>query len=91
MNEQPKDPLRFLTLTAWTVMFLVSMLTDALLHEFGSGIPAWLIWAKSGLLATLAVTAILYKPLRLLRNFALIMLVILFSQELVAYLTRLPF
>ncbi len=91
MNEQPKDPLRFLTLTAWTVMFLVSMLTDALLHEFGSGIPAWLIWAKSGLLATLAVTAILYKPLRLLRNFALIMLVILFSQELVAYVTRLPF
>jgi hypothetical protein len=75
---------------AWAIMLGVSILPNVILHELAGGAPAWLTWAKIGLLVALAGAAFLWKALRPLRNFILILLAIYISEALVARLTGLP-
>jgi hypothetical protein len=64
---------RKLTIFAWLVTILISVLPDIVWAELTQSIPDWLLPAKMGLLALLALAAILWVPLRPLRNFFIIM------------------
>lgn len=68
-------------------MLVVSILPNALLHELTGGSPAWLGWAKIGLLTGLAVTMLFWQALRPLRNFILLLLAIFVSEMVVGLLT----
>lgn len=64
MPDTPERPIsfdRFLITVAWIIVLVVSMLPNALLHELAGGSPAWLGWAKIGLLAGLAVTTLFWQ------------------------------
>lgn len=87
MHKQPTTPQRFLIATAWAVMLIVSMLPNAIWHELTGTTPAWLSWAKIGLLALLTAAALAWKALRPLRDFFLLLLVIFASEELSGRLT----
>ncbi|MBN1874425.1 MAG: CPBP family intramembrane metalloprotease [Anaerolineae bacterium] len=78
---------RFLLLVAWIIMLVVSILPNVLLHELAGGNPAWLSWAKIGLLVVLSAVAFFWKPLRPLRNFLLLLLAIFVTELLVSQLT----
>ncbi|MBX7244273.1 MAG: CPBP family intramembrane metalloprotease [Candidatus Sumerlaeaceae bacterium] len=60
---------RQLTAVAWGVTILTSSLPDILCAEFLKAGPLWLPYAKMGLLLTLALAALAWKPLRPLRTF----------------------
>ncbi|MCS6847696.1 MAG: CPBP family intramembrane glutamic endopeptidase [Anaerolineae bacterium] len=75
---------------AWTIMLLVSHVPDVLWREVIGG-TGWLYWPKVGLLAAVTVASLLWTPLRPLRPFALILIVIFVASELFAGLSRTPF
>lgn len=87
MTEKPVSSNRFLIPAAWAIMLVVSILPNALLHELAGGSPAWLGWAKIGLLAGLAVTTLFWQALRPLRNFILLLVAIFGFEMLVGWLT----
>jgi hypothetical protein len=64
---------RDLTILAWVVTLLVSTLPDIAWIELTGSSPAWLTYAKMGLLVVLALTAFVWEPVRPLRNFFLVM------------------
>lgn len=86
MTEKLVSSTRFLIRAAWAIMLAVSPLPNVLLHELAGGSPAWLGWAKIGLLAGLAVTTLLWQALRPLRNFILLLLAIFLAEMLVGLL-----
>ncbi|MBN2393232.1 MAG: CPBP family intramembrane metalloprotease [Anaerolineae bacterium] len=87
VTERSPSSNRLLLPAAWAIMLVLSMLPNALFHELASGSPAWLSWAKIGLLVVLSAAAFLWKSLRPLRNFLLLLLAIFVSELLVAQLT----
>ncbi len=87
MTEKTSSPNRMLIPAAWVIMLVVSILPNALLHELAGGSPAWLGWAKTGLLAGLAVTTLFWQVLRPLRNFILLLLAIFVGEMVVGLLT----
>ena len=87
MTEKPVSSNRFLIPAAWAIMLVVSILPNALLHELADGSPAWLGWAKIGLLAGLAVTTLFWQALRPLRNFIVLLVAIFGFEMLVGWLT----
>jgi membrane protease YdiL (CAAX protease family) len=87
MTGNAIQPKRFVTVVAWAIMLVVSVLPNALLHELAGGSPPWLSWAKIGLLIALGVAALFWPALRPLRGFILILLAIFVSEELVSRLT----
>jgi membrane protease YdiL (CAAX protease family) len=87
MTDEQTHTNRLLIALAWATMLCVSILPNALLHELAGGAPAWLNRAKIGLLIVSAVATLFSKALRPLRNFSLILLAILASEELVSRLT----
>lgn len=68
---------RNLTITAWAATLLISVLPDIAFDKLAGGIPAWLVFFKMGCLLALFLVAILWKPLRPLRNYFLVMLAFL--------------
>lgn len=84
----PADPYpvprsnRNLTILAWIVVALISTLPDLAWMELTNGIPAWLTFAKMGLLALLAIAAFVWKPLRPLCAFFVAMFAFFGLQEL---------
>lgn len=62
-----------LTILAWVVALLISTLPDIGWIELTGSSPAWLPFAKMGLLLVLALSAFIWKPVQPLRNFFLIM------------------
>ena len=73
---------RNLTLLAWTVTVLISALPNAFWVELFGMSPAWMGPTKMGLLLILALAAILWKTLRPLRNFFIVMLAFFSLAEL---------
>lgn len=59
---------------AWGVTLLVSSLPDIAWNELTGSVPAWLTFAKIGLLLVLSLTALAWKPLRPLRNYTVVLL-----------------
>lgn len=69
---------------AWAVMLLVSLLPNIVWQEVLGREPAgWLTWAKFALLAAVIVAGLVWNPLRPLRFFALILIVVFAAEELV--------
>jgi hypothetical protein len=64
---------RDLTILVWVVTLLISTLPDIAWIELTGSSPAWLTYAKMGLLLALTLTAFVWKPVRPLRNFFLVM------------------
>jgi hypothetical protein len=87
VTERTSTSNRILIPAAWAIMLVVSILPNALLHELAGDAPVWLGWAKIGLLAALAVTTLFWQPLRLLRNFILLLLAIFVSEMVAGWLT----
>ena len=85
--EQLDRSRRFVVATAWATMLCVSVLPNALLYELGAGRPAWLIWAKAGLLIALTAATLVWTALRPLRPYILVLLAIPVAEQLVSYLT----
>lgn len=73
---------RTLTAIAWGVIALVSTLPDIVCFQLSGGIPAWLTYAKMGLLLIAALMAWFWKPIRPLRNFFIVMLIFFGLAEL---------
>lgn len=61
------------TILAWVVTLLISTLPDIAWIELTGSTPPWLTEAKMGLLLILGVSAFIWKPIRPLRNFFLVM------------------
>jgi membrane protease YdiL (CAAX protease family) len=72
MNRDLKSN-RNLTILAWGATILISTLPDIALDKFAGGIPAWLTFAKMGLLLLLGLAAFIWKPLRPLRHYFIVM------------------
>ncbi len=87
MTEKTSAPNRRLVTAAWIIMLVVSVLPNAVLHELTGGAPAWLGWAKIGLLVVLAVATLFWQVLRPLRNFILLLLAIFGFEMLAGKLT----
>lgn len=64
---------RNLTILAWVVTVLISTVPDIIMDKLVSGIPAWLTDAKAGLLLVLVLASFLWKGLRPLYNYLLVM------------------
>lgn len=62
-----------LTIVAWAAVILISALPDVAWAELTGAVPAWLAVAKMGLALFLALAAFLWKPLRPLSKFFIIM------------------
>ena len=72
-------------------MLGVSLLPNILWHELTGGGTRWLFWTKVAFLVGVVGVSVAWKPIRALRNFALLLLAIYVAEELVAQLTALPF
>lgn len=75
MENRPNTQ-RTLTLTAWTAMLLVSDLPDILITWMGGTIPAWIFWAKVGFLAAFLGLTLLWKAIRPLWQYGVVLLVL---------------
>ena len=69
-------PIRFLNLTwlAWGVIALMSSAPNIAFNELTGSFPSWLFYFKIGFLFALSLAAVIWKPLRPLRNFFLILI-----------------
>jgi hypothetical protein len=65
---------RRLSLVAWGTMVFISVVPEIAALTFAGGIPAWLPWAKMGLMLCLGLAALAWQPLRPLRDFFFVML-----------------
>jgi hypothetical protein len=75
-------PRRIIWITAWAAMLLVSDLPDILLTWLGAGIPPWLIWVKIGFLAVFLGLTLLWRAIRPLWQYALILLTLFLALQL---------
>jgi hypothetical protein len=77
LSKTPSNPPRKLFLPiAWAVTLLVSLLPDILFRELTGDLPAWLYWAKVGLMLALLAASLLWKRLRPLWLFAAVLLLV---------------
>ena len=63
-----------LTVWAWVVTLLISIVPDILWTQLGGGDVTPLTYAKMGLLLVLTLASLVWSPLRPLRNFFIVML-----------------
>jgi len=64
---------RNLTILAWGAIVVISAVPDIAESTLTGSVPAWLSFGKMGLMLGLAVAALIWKPLRPLRNFFIVM------------------
>lgn len=65
---------RHLTILAVAVTILISALPDIFWAELSGSVPSWLPYVKMVLLASFALAAIIWKPIRPLRNYFIVMI-----------------
>jgi membrane protease YdiL (CAAX protease family) len=63
-------------LIAWTMILLVSLLPDILFRELTGSLPAWVYWAKVGVMLVLLLASLLWKRIRRLWLFAAVLLAV---------------
>jgi hypothetical protein len=73
---------RNLAIFAWVVTILISVLPDIIWIEFSKTLPIGLVKVKMGLLLLLILVAMIWKPLRPLRSFFIVMLAFFSLSEL---------
>src|SRR5688572_29324045 len=64
---------RTLTIVSWGITLLVSTLPDIVWVTLAGITPVWLTFAKMGLLLSFALAACIWRPLRPLRNYCIVL------------------
>lgn len=59
-------------IVAWSLTILLSWFPDILYYELTGNVPIWLAWVKVGLVFTFIALSLLWKEIRVLRNYALV-------------------
>jgi len=67
---------RVLIIMAWVAMLVVSDLPDIIITWMGSSIPEWMFWAKAGFMALFLGLTFLWRSIRSLWQYALVLLVL---------------
>jgi len=67
---------RTLIVIAWVAMLIVSDLPDILITRLGGSPPVWLFWAKTGFLALFVGLTLVWKVIRRLWQYAMVLLVL---------------
>jgi membrane protease YdiL (CAAX protease family) len=73
---------KLLIISAWTSILLVSDLPDILIEAISGQIPAWLLWIKMGFLGLFFGVCVVWKRLRPLRSYSLIMFIFFLALSL---------
>src|SRR5512135_1890543 len=73
---KPRTKPKLHLIIAWVVTLLVSILPDILLRELGGSVPSWIFWAKVGLTLVVLVVSAIWLPLRPIRLFLAVLLVL---------------
>ncbi len=68
-----------LSIVAWLVVLLVSDLPNAFWAQLGEVPPTWLFWVKVAFLAGAIVLSLAWKRIRLLRNYFILLLVLMLA------------
>jgi hypothetical protein len=88
MNMKSEPQTSSLTLKlAWAITLLTSLLPDILWREYVNANSGWLFWAKVVILVVLAVLTWLWRPLRPLRSFLAMWVVLLAAVQISARLS----
>jgi membrane protease YdiL (CAAX protease family) len=83
---------RFLVVTAWTLTLFASLLPTILWNELAGGGAVWITWARLIVLGALIPAASLFRQLRPLRSFIVVLFVMNAAPELVSRINiSLPF
>jgi membrane protease YdiL (CAAX protease family) len=82
-NAQPESKTRSLRLSlfTWAVVLLVSDLTDALWQALIGEPPTWLFWMKASLLMVIILLSLTWKPIKIVRPFFILLLVLILALE----------
>ncbi len=86
----PKSSAIRLSAFTWIVVLLVSNLPDAIWQALIGEPPAWLFWAKIGLLLALVLAGLISQPLRPVRTYFSLLLVLMLALWLVNWLRATP-
>jgi hypothetical protein len=65
--------------SAWLATLLASALPEILLHELGIAAPDWLVWLKLGALGALLILSLIWKRIRPLSPFFVVLFALLFG------------
>lgn len=85
MNSSPATK-RTLQIVAWAAMLIVSDLPTILIDWLGGSLPDWIYWAKVAFLAIFLGLTLLWKAIRPLWQYALILLVLFLALGLTSLL-----
>jgi membrane protease YdiL (CAAX protease family) len=82
-NTQPESKTRSLRLSlfTWAVVLLASDLTNALWQALIGEPPAWLFWMKAGALMVIILLSLTWKPIKIVRPFFILLLVLIMALE----------
>ncbi len=68
-----------LTIFIWVMVLLVSNLPDAIWQAVLGEPPSWLFWMKTGLLLTIILISLAWKPIQAVRNYLILLLVLMLA------------
>jgi membrane protease YdiL (CAAX protease family) len=78
-TNQSKFPKTSLSLFTWAVVLLVSDLPNAIWQAVSGEPPAWLFWAKIGLLLVIILISLAWKRIQIVRLYFILLLVLMMS------------
>lgn len=80
-QSESKTRTLWLSLLTWAVVLLVSDLTDAIWQARIGEPPTWLFWMKTGIVIAVIFLSLLWKPMRIVRPFFFLLLVLMLALE----------
>jgi membrane protease YdiL (CAAX protease family) len=69
----------WLSLFAWSIVLLASDLPNAIWQSLLGEPPAWLFWAKIGLLLVIILISLVWKPIQIVRPYFFLLLVLMLA------------
>ncbi|OGN88735.1 MAG: hypothetical protein A2Y88_13175 [Chloroflexi bacterium RBG_13_48_10] len=78
-TNQPTSTKVSLSLFTWIVVLLVSDLPNAIWQSLCGTPPAWLFWIKIGLLLTIILISLAWKPIQIVRPYFILLLVLMLA------------
>ncbi len=74
-----KNRISYISLLTWAVVLLVSDLPNAIWQAVGGEPQSWLFWAKIGLLLALVLAGLMWKPIKVLRSYFLLLMILMLA------------
>ncbi len=81
---------RLLPLLAWATILLISDVPNVIWHGLSQQVPEWIFWGKVGVLGLLLIVCLSWKQLRVLQQFAAIMLLFYLALASSNFIGNLP-